>query len=42
VLGLMTANAEGQLRQVDLVTAHQVVGYATLGAVGAGMLMIAF
>lgn len=42
VLGLVTANAEGQLRQVDLVTAHQVVGYATLGAVGAGMLMIAF
>lgn len=42
VLGIVTANAEGQLRQVNLVTAHQVIGYATLGAVGAGALMIVF
>jgi hypothetical protein len=42
VLGLVTVNKEGQLSQVDLVTAHQVIGYATLGAVGAGMLMLTF
>jgi hypothetical protein len=42
VLGLVTANHEGQLSQVGLVTAHQVIGYATLGAVGAGMLMLTF
>jgi hypothetical protein len=42
VLGLATASREGQLSQVDFVTAHQVVGYATLGAVGAGALMIVF
>ncbi|WP_375769044.1 hypothetical protein NR798_46495 [Archangium gephyra] len=42
VLGIVTGNHEGKLSQVDLVTAHQVVGYATLGAVGAGALMIVF
>ncbi|OJT19506.1 hypothetical protein BO221_34575 [Archangium sp. Cb G35] len=42
VLGLVTASREGQLSQVNLATAHQVVGYATLGAVGAGALMIVF
>ena len=42
VLGIVTGNQEGQLSQVDLATAHQVVGYATLGAVGAGALMIVF
>jgi hypothetical protein len=42
VLGIVTANSEGQLSQVDLVAAHQVIGYATLGAVGAGALMIVF
>ncbi|MGZ3460522.1 MAG: hypothetical protein ACXU86_18700 [Archangium sp.] len=42
VLGIVTANKEGQLSQVDLVTAHQIVGYATLGAVGAGALVIVF
>lgn len=42
VLGLVTANREGQLSQVDLVTAHQIIGYASLGAVGAGALMIVF
>ncbi|WP_257462474.1 hypothetical protein [Archangium lipolyticum] len=42
VLGLVTAQHEGKLSQVDLVTAHQVIGYATLGAVGAGMLMLTF
>ena len=42
VLGLVTASQEGKLSQVDLASAHQVVGYATLGAVGAGALMIVF
>ncbi|MCY1083141.1 hypothetical protein [Archangium lansingense] len=42
VLGLVTASQEGNLSQVNLATAHQVVGYATLGAVGAGALMIVF
>jgi hypothetical protein len=42
VLGVVTANQEGKLSQVGLVTAHQVIGYATLGAVGAGMLMLTF
>jgi hypothetical protein len=42
VLGIVTGNQEGKLSQVDLATAHQVVGYATLGAVGAGALMIVF
>ncbi|PTL79607.1 hypothetical protein [Vitiosangium sp. GDMCC 1.1324] len=42
VLGLVTASQEGKLSQVDLATAHQVIGYATLGAVSAGALMIVF
>jgi hypothetical protein len=42
VLGLVTGANEGRLSQVNLATAHQVVGYATLGAVGAGALMIVF
>ncbi|HYO71792.1 MAG TPA: hypothetical protein VEU33_37515 [Archangium sp.] len=42
VLGLVTGSQEGKLSQVNLATAHQVVGYATLGAVGAGALMIVF
>jgi hypothetical protein len=44
VLGLVTSSQqqEGKLSQVDFATAHQVVGYATLGAVGAGALMIVF
>jgi hypothetical protein len=44
VLGLVTSSRdqEGKLSQVDFATAHQVVGYATLGAVGAGALMIVF
>ena len=36
VLGIITANLDGSLVQVDLVTAHQVVGYVTLGASLAG------
>jgi len=36
ILGIITANLDGSLVQVDLVTAHQVVGYVTLGASLAG------
>jgi hypothetical protein len=36
VLGIVTASLDGRLVQVDLVTAHQVVGYVTLGASMAG------
>lgn len=42
VLGIVTGNNEGQLSQVNLARAHQVVGYATMGALGAGALMIVF
>jgi hypothetical protein len=42
LLGRLTADREGRLSQVDLVRAHQVLGYATMGAVTAGALMIVF
>jgi hypothetical protein len=42
VLGRLTESREGKLSQVDLVRAHQAIGYATLGAVAAGALMIVF
>jgi hypothetical protein len=41
-LGMATAGSEGQLSQVGLVRAHQAVGYATLGCLTAGALMLAF
>jgi hypothetical protein len=42
VLGLVTHNSDGQLHQVDLATAHQVIGYTTLGAMTAGTLTLFF
>jgi hypothetical protein len=42
VLGLLTVNSEGHLPQVDLATAHQVIGYTTLGAMTAGTLTLFF
>ncbi|HEX8441356.1 hypothetical protein [Archangium sp.] len=42
LLGRLTEAREGKLSQVDTVRAHQVLGYATLGAVTAGALMIVF
>ncbi len=38
----LTDTREGKLSQVDLATAHQALGYATMGAVTAGALMIVF
>jgi hypothetical protein len=42
VLGIITASAaqEGQLSQVRFATAHQVVGYSTLGFTSAGVLTL--
>jgi hypothetical protein len=42
VLGLITASSaqEGQVSQVRFATAHQVVGYATLGFTSAGVLTL--
>jgi len=42
VLGLVTHGLDGQLSQVDLATAHQVIGYATLGAMTAGTVTLFF
>ena len=42
VLGLVTHNLDGQLHQVDLATAHQVLGYTTLGAMTAGTVTLFF
>lgn len=42
VLGYEAANNHGNLTEVRLATAHQVVGYVTLGAVAAGMVSLAF
>lgn len=41
-LGLFAATRDGQLDQVQLATAHQVIGYATLGAMSAGALALTF
>jgi hypothetical protein len=41
-LGLSTRNQEGQLSQVDLARAHQAVGYVTMGALSAGVIVLAF
>jgi hypothetical protein len=41
-LGLVAARSEGQLSQVALARAHQAVGYATMGCVTAGALMLVF
>jgi len=41
-LGRLTVDREGKLSQVALARAHQAIGFATMGAVAAGALMIAF
>lgn len=41
-LGLVTVRSEGQLSQVTLARTHQAVGYATMGCLTAGALMIVF
>ncbi|MFP2910130.1 hypothetical protein ACLESD_34855, partial [Pyxidicoccus sp. 3LFB2] len=42
VLGMLATNRYGRLSERDLATAHQVVGYTTLGAVSAGVLTLFF
>lgn len=42
VLGVLATNRYGRLSERDLATAHQVVGYTTLGAVSAGVLTLFF
>jgi hypothetical protein len=42
VLGHLAVENYGDLSEPRLVTAHQIVGYATLGAVAAGMVSLAF
>jgi hypothetical protein len=41
-LGIMARERYGQLSEVPFATAHQVVGYATLGAVAGGMTVLFF
>jgi hypothetical protein len=42
VLGVMATNRYGRLSERDLATAHQVVGFTTMGAVSAGVLTLFF
>ncbi|MBZ4419204.1 hypothetical protein [Myxococcus sp. RHSTA-1-4] len=42
ILGIMSTNRYGRLSERDLATAHQVVGYTTMGAVTAGVLSLFF
>ncbi len=42
VLGVWTANKEGQVSQRDFALAHQVIGFATFAAAGAGFTVWVF
>lgn len=42
ILGVMATDRYGRLSETNFATAHQVVGYTTLGAVSAGVLMLFF
>jgi len=42
VLGLTARGSEGSLRERDLATAHQITGYATLGAMTFGAVVLFF
>lgn len=42
VLGVVARREAGSLRERDLAAAHQVVGYATLGAASAGAVVLLF
>jgi len=42
VLGLLARRSGGTLRERDLAAAHQVTGYATLGAMTAGAVVLLF
>ena len=41
-LGVWARSLEGELRERDVAAAHQVVGYATLGAMTAGAVVLVF
>ncbi|WP_144370241.1 hypothetical protein [Myxococcus stipitatus] len=42
ILGILATDRYGKLSETDLATAHQVVGYTTLGAVSAGVFTLFF
>jgi hypothetical protein len=42
ILGIMATDRFGKLSETNFAEAHQVVGYATMGAVSAGVLMLFF
>lgn len=42
VLGLLARGSAGRLRERDLANAHQITGYATLGAMTAGAVVLFF
>jgi hypothetical protein len=42
ILGIMATDRYGRLSETNFATAHQVVGYTTMGAVSAGVLMLFF
>jgi hypothetical protein len=42
VLGVVTAHSEGKVSQRDFALAHQIVGYTTLVATGAGFTVLLF
>ncbi|MFP2924602.1 hypothetical protein ACLESO_05175 [Pyxidicoccus sp. 3LG] len=42
ILGIMATNRYGRLSERDMATAHQVVGFTTMGAVTAGVLTLFF
>ncbi|WP_246137581.1 MULTISPECIES: hypothetical protein [Myxococcus] len=42
ILGIMATDRYGRLSETDLATAHQVVGFTTLGAVSAGIFTLFF
>jgi len=42
ILGVMATDRYGKLSETDMATAHQVVGFATLGAVTAGVVTLFF
>ncbi|MCP3137260.1 hypothetical protein [Pyxidicoccus xibeiensis] len=42
ILGIMSTNRYGRLSERDYATAHQVVGFTTMGAVTAGVLTLFF
>ncbi|RYZ31635.1 MAG: hypothetical protein EOO72_16545, partial [Myxococcaceae bacterium] len=42
VLGILATQSYGEITEPKYATAHQVVGYATLGCVAAGIVTLTF